>query len=127
MMILKKLAVAGKTIIFISHKLEEVIHLCKTVTVLRRGKVVANTNIENTTSQELAAFMVGREVCLQIAKPSIALGNTVLSLENLQIIDRRGIPAVSNVSFLLHSREILGIAGVDGNGQRELADAICGL
>ncbi|MDJ0795701.1 MAG: ABC transporter ATP-binding protein [Calothrix sp. MO_167.B12] len=125
--ILKQLAAAGKTIIFISHKLEEVMNLCDTVTVLRRGKVVGNTNIQNTTSPELAALMVGRDVCLQIDKAPVSLGNTVLSVENLQVLDSRGVTAVRDVSLQLRAGEILGIAGVDGNGQRELADAICGL
>lgn len=125
--ILKQLAAAGKTIIFISHKLEEVMHLCDMVTVLHRGKVVANTKINNTTPQELATLMVGRDVCLQINKSPIPLGNTVLSVENLQVVDSRGVTAVRNVSLQLRAGEVLGIAGVDGNGQKELSDAICGL
>ncbi|WP_088241695.1 ABC transporter ATP-binding protein [Calothrix rhizosoleniae] len=125
--ILKQLAATGKTIIFISHKLEEVMNLCDSVTVLRRGKVVANTNIQNTTSQELATLMVGRDVCLQINKSPGSIGNTVLSVDNLQVVDSRGVTTVRDISFQLRAGEILGIAGVDGNGQRELADAICGL
>ncbi|MEA5594422.1 ABC transporter ATP-binding protein [Rivularia sp. UHCC 0363] len=122
--ILRKLATAGNTIIFISHKLEEVMHLCDTVTVLRRGKVVANRKIPETTPHELAALMVGREVNLQLNKSLITPGNVVLSVHNLQVADDRGVTAVRNISFELREREILGIAGVDGNGQRELADAL---
>lgn len=122
--ILRKLAAAGNTIIFISHKLEEVINLCDTVTVLRRGKVVANKNIPETTSSELAALMVGREVTFQLNKSLVNPGKVVLSVNNLQIADDRGVTAVNNISFELREGEILGIAGVDGNGQRELADAL---
>jgi len=125
--ILKQLANAGKTIIFISHKLDEVMHLCDYVTVLRRGKVVGNTKIENTTPQELATLMVGRDVCLHIHKSPQKFGNIVLSVDNLQVIDSRGVIAVRDISLQLRAGEILGVAGVDGNGQRELADAICGL
>ncbi|MCF4966448.1 ABC transporter ATP-binding protein [Nostoc sp. CMAA1605] len=127
MMILRQLAAAGNTIIFISHKLEEVINLCDTVTVLRRGKVVANTQTEAVTPQQLAELMVGREVTLQVDKSPASLGKVVLSVENLQVADDRGVTAVGGVSFDVRAGEILGIAGVDGNGQRELADAITGL
>ncbi len=122
--ILRKLAAAGNTIIFISHKLEEVINLCDTVTVLRRGKVVANKNIAETTASELAALMVGREVTFQLNKSPVNPGKVILSVNNLQVTDDRGVTAVNNISFELREREILGIAGVDGNGQRELADAL---
>jgi general nucleoside transport system ATP-binding protein len=125
--ILRQLANNGNTIIFISHKLEEVINLCDTVTVLRRGKAVATINTKNTNSQELAELMVGREVVLNLQKYPVSLGKLLLSVENLQVLDNRGITAVKNVSFQLREGEILGIAGVDGNGQRELADAIAGL
>ncbi|NJL65073.1 MAG: ABC transporter ATP-binding protein [Methylacidiphilales bacterium] len=125
--ILRKLAADGKTIIFISHKLEEVMNLCDTVTVLRQGKVVANRNITETTSDELAALMVGREVSLQLNKSPIQPGKVILSVQNLQVADDRGVTTVRNISFELRSREILGVAGVDGNGQRELADAVAGL
>jgi len=125
--ILRQLAAAGNTIIFISHKLEEVINLCDTVTVLRRGKVVANKKITETTSSELAALMVGREIDSKLNKSSVTPGKVVLSVNNLQIADDRGVNAVNNISFELREREILGIAGVDGNGQRELADALAGI
>ncbi|WP_414755465.1 ABC transporter ATP-binding protein [Anabaena sp. CCY 9910] len=125
--ILRKLAAAGNTIIFISHKLEEVINLCDTVTVLRRGKVVATTTTKDMTPQKLAELMVGREVVLQVNKSAFVPGKFILSVENLQVADDRGILAVHNVSFQLLAGEILGIAGVDGNGQRELADAIANL
>ncbi|AFY58594.1 ATPase component of uncharacterized ABC-type transporter [Rivularia sp. PCC 7116] len=122
--ILRQLAAAGNTIIFISHKLEEVIALCDTVTVLRKGKVVANRKILETTASELAALMVGREIDFQLTKSPVTPGKVVLSVNNLQVADDRGVIAVNNISFQLREGEILGIAGVDGNGQRELADAL---
>ncbi|QKQ78019.1 ABC transporter ATP-binding protein [Nostoc sp. TCL240-02] len=122
--ILHQLAAAGNTIIFISHKLEEVMNLCDSVTVLRQGKVVATTSTEAVTSQQLATLMVGREVALQLNKSPTLPGEIILSVQNLQVADERNILAVNNVSFELRAGEILGIAGVDGNGQRELADAI---
>ena len=122
--ILRQLAAAGNTIIFISHKLEEVMNLCDSVTVLRQGKVVATTSTSAATPQQLATLMVGREVGLQLNKSPRLPGEIILSVQNLQVADQRSIPAVNNVSFELRAGEILGIAGVDGNGQRELADAI---
>ncbi|MEH1856544.1 MAG: ABC transporter ATP-binding protein [Nostoc sp.] len=122
--ILRQLAAAGNTIIFISHKLEEVMNLCDSVTVLRQGKVVATISTEAATRQQLATLMVGREVALQLNKSPTLPGEIILSVQNLQVADERNIPAVNNVSFELRAGEILGIAGVDGNGQRELADAI---
>ncbi|MEW6497083.1 MAG: ABC transporter ATP-binding protein [Cyanobacteriota bacterium] len=137
--ILRQLAASGHTIIFISHKLEEVMNLCQTVTVLRRGKVVATTTTQSTTPQELAKLMVGREVLFKLDKSpyipltshlSLTQGETqevVLNVQGLQVQDDRHLIAVRDVSFTIHAGEILGIAGVDGNGQRELADAITGL
>ncbi|BAZ41978.1 sugar ABC transporter ATP-binding protein [Calothrix sp. NIES-4101] len=125
--ILRQLAAKGHTIIFISHKLAEVMNLCDRITVLRRGKVVANTTKESATPQQLADLMISRTVNLQVNKKSTSPGAVVLSVQNLQVADDRGVIAVKNISFELHQGEILGVAGVDGNGQRELADAICGL
>jgi len=125
--ILRQLALRGNTIIFISHKLAEVINLCDTVTVLRHGQAVATINSKNTTTHELAELMVGRKLSLNLQKSPASLGKLVLSVENLQVTDDRGINAVHNISFQLREGEIFGIAGVDGNGQRELADAIAGL
>lgn len=125
--VLRQLASQGHTIIFISHKLEEVLNLCDAVTVLRRGQVVATTTTRQTTRQELARLMVGREVELQPDKADRPLGEVVLTIENLQVLDDRQLPAVRGLSFQLRAGEILGVAGVDGNGQRELADAIAGL
>ncbi len=125
--ILRRLADNGKTIIFISHKLEEVINLCDTVTVLRRGKVITNTTTTDVNPQQLADLMVGHKVTLNLDKLQVSPGEIVLSGKNIYIKDDWGFNTVCDVSFELREGEILGIAGVDGNGQRELADGICGL
>lgn len=136
--VLRQLAANGHTIIFISHKLEEVMQLCNTVTVLRRGKIVATTTTQESTVQELAKLMVGRDVLFKLDKspytplaPLIKGGeeeeNVVLDVQGLQVKDDRDLPVVRDVSFQIHAGEIVGVAGVDGNGQRELADAITGL
>jgi simple sugar transport system ATP-binding protein len=131
--VLRQLAANGHTIIFISHKLEEVMNLCQTVTVLRRGKVVATTTTQETTPQELAKLMVGREVLFKLDKSPYTSSSqereekVILEVHGLQVEDDRQLRVVRNVSFKIHAGEILGIAGVDGNGQRELADAIAGL
>lgn len=125
--VLRQLAANDHTIIFISHKLDEVINLCDRVTVLRRGNVVATTSTRASSPRELAELMVGREVVLHREKPDRPTESTVLQVEHLHVNDDRNLPAIQDVSFQLHAGEILGIAGVDGNGQRELADAIAGL
>ncbi|MGI0487074.1 ABC transporter ATP-binding protein [Pantanalinema rosaneae CENA516] len=125
--VLRQLAANQHTIIFISHKLDEVINLCDTVTVLRRGQVVASTTTANTTPKALAELMVGREINFQLEKPVQTNDTIVLNVNHLHVRDDRALPAVQGVSFQLRAGEILGIAGVDGNGQRELADAIAGL
>lgn len=125
--VLRQLAAHQHTIIFISHKLDEVINLCDTVTVLRRGQVVANTTTANTTPQALAELMVGRKINCQLEKPVQTHETIVLNVHHLYVRDDRALPAVQGVTFQLRAGEILGVAGVDGNGQRELADAIAGL
>jgi general nucleoside transport system ATP-binding protein len=125
--ILRQLAANDHTIIFISHKLDEVLSLCDAVTILQRGKVVASLPTVGATQQDLARLMVGREVLFQLDKPPANTGTPVLEVRDLVVKDDRHLPAVQGVTFELRSGEILGIAGVDGNGQRELADAIAGL
>lgn len=125
--VLRQLAAQDHTIIFISHKLEEVLSLCDAVTVLRRGQVVASTTTQNATRQDLARLMVGRDVVFQVNKPDRLLGKVVLDVQGLCVQDDLNLPALQGVSFQIRTGEILGIAGVDGNGQRELADAIAGL
>ncbi|MEN2984233.1 MAG: ABC transporter ATP-binding protein [Dictyoglomaceae bacterium] len=125
--ILKKLNAQGKTIIFISHKLNEVLDISHRVTVMRRGKVVKTLNTKETNKQELAQLMVGREVFLQVEKGSYKPGEEVLRVENLTVKNRRGLIAVKDVSFNIREGEIVGIAGVEGNGQSELVEALVGL
>jgi general nucleoside transport system ATP-binding protein len=95
--------------------------------VLRRGKVVTNTTTKDVTTEKLAELMVGREVALKLDKLAATPGKVVLSVQGLYVKDDRGAIAVRNISFELQAGEVLGIAGVDGNGQRELADALTGL
>ncbi|NEP88550.1 MAG: ABC transporter ATP-binding protein [Okeania sp. SIO2C2] len=125
--ILRRLAANNHTIILISHKLEEVMNVCDTVTVLRRGKVVDTIKTAAITTHKLAEMMVGREVNLVSHKIAAEKGKIVLEVKNIEVKNDRGLSVVNNLSFQLHSGEILGVAGVDGNGQRELADAINGL
>jgi simple sugar transport system ATP-binding protein len=117
----------GNSIIFISHKLDEVMHLSDRVTVLRAGEAVATVNTAETTKAELARLMVGREVLFRLNKPAHQPGRVVLEVRALTVPDERGLPAVRNLSLKLHSGEIVGLAGVDGNGQKELAEALAGL
>lgn len=124
--ILKRLRNDGKTILFITHKLEEVMSVADWVTVLRAGEVVANLETSRTNKHELARIMIGRD----FAEPCEAVGTpgaTRLSAHNLCATDMRGVPVLDGLSFELRAGEILGIAGVDGNGQDALADAIVGL
>ncbi len=125
--VLRQLAAKNHTIIFISHKLDEVMSLSDRVTVLRRGKVVATRHTQDTNPQELANLMVGRDVLFRQEKTERADTPVVLQGDDLQVRDDRQLPVVNHLSFQIHAGEILGIAGVDGNGQRELADAIAGL
>jgi ABC-type uncharacterized transport system ATPase subunit len=125
--ILRSLTQEGMSIIFISHKLNEVLEIADRVTVLRRGKKVATVPRAGATEQELARLMVGREVLLRVDKPPAEPGETLLTLEDLSVLDDRGLEAVRGVSLDVREREIVGIAGVDGNGQSELIDALSGL
>ena len=131
--ILKALAAEGTAIIFISHKLGEVMALTDTVTVLRHGKVVATARTATTDARGLARMMVGADVALprleDATRPSSAGGaaRPILEVENLSCRDARGLLRVDGVSLTVGAGEIVGIAGVDGNGQQELAEAIVGL
>jgi general nucleoside transport system ATP-binding protein len=112
----------GKSIVFISHKLDEVLDIADRITVLRRGKVVGETRPAETSKEKLAEMMVGREVLFRLAKPEPELGEPVLKVESLSVGDD-----LHDVSLEVRSGEILGVAGVEGNGQRELAEALIGL
>jgi ABC-type uncharacterized transport system ATPase subunit len=125
--ILKGLVDEGMSIIFISHKLNEVLEIADRITVLRRGKRIDTIPREGATEASLARAMVGREVLLRVDKKPASPGETLMQVEDLRVFDDRGLEAVRGVSFDVRAGEIVGIAGVDGNGQTELIDALTGL
>lgn len=124
--VLRGLKAQGKTIIFISHKLQEVLAISDRVTVLRRGQVVGTVETAATSEEELARMMVGRAVLLRVEKAPAKPGQVALRVEHLAVKNERDLPAVRDASFELHNGEILGIAGVEGNGQSELIAALAG-
>jgi len=124
---LRELANRGLTIIFITHKLEEVMQVSDRVTVLRDGKVVGTLNTNETDPRQLAKLMVGRDVLMELDRAEAHIGEVMLTVTDLHVQDERGLPAVKGVSFEVRSGEIVGIAGVSGNGQTELALALAGL
>ncbi len=125
--IIRSLQAEGKSIIFITHRLGEVLAIADRVTVLRRGKTIETVPREGATEESLARLMVGREVLLRVEKKPSEPGEPVLSVEDLRVCDERGLEAVRGVSLQVRAGEIVGIAGVDGNGQSELIEAITGL
>jgi len=124
---LRRMAGEGRTIIFITHKLDEVMAISDRVTVLRRGRVVATRNTAETDKRELTRMMVGREVLFHLERKPARKGEVVLEVEGLHALNDKGLPALKGVSFAVCEGEILGIAGVAGNGQRELVEVITGL
>ncbi|HHW56871.1 MAG TPA: ABC transporter ATP-binding protein [Clostridia bacterium] len=125
--IMRELKKQGMSIIFISHKLEEVLEISDRVTVMRRGKAVGTLKTKETNEQELANLMVGREVVLRIEKSEYKPGGVVLKVNDLNVVDQQGVARVKDVNFEIREGEIFGLAGVDGNGQLELVEAIMGL
>jgi general nucleoside transport system ATP-binding protein len=125
--ILRRMAEGGQSVIFISHKLDEVMAISDRITVLRRGRVAATLNTAETNPAELARLMVGRDVLFQTEKRQTSIGEPVLEAADIHTRNDKGLPAVKGVSFTVRAGEILGIAGVAGNGQRELAEVITGL
>ncbi|TML55862.1 MAG: ABC transporter ATP-binding protein [Actinobacteria bacterium] len=125
--VLRSLADEGMSIIFISHKLNEVLSIADRITVLRRGKKIETLPRKDATEAGLAKLMVGREVLLRVDKTAADPGATMLRIDDLVVADDRGLAAVRGVSLEVRAGEIVGIAGVDGNGQTELIDAITGL
>ena len=125
--IMRSLVASGKSIIFITHKLREVLTFADRITVIRGGKVVGTTTPKEADQKQLASMMVGREVSLEVDKNPANIKDQILEVENLVVLDDLNYPAVKNVSFNVHSGEILGVAGVQGNGQTELVKAITGL
>ncbi len=125
---LKKMTAEGKSIIFISHKLNEVTEISNRVTVLRRGKVTASgINTRETTIEKLAELMVGRQVLFRIDKKPVNAGEVVLSVENIHAENDKNLPALRGLSLQVRAGEIVGLAGVAGNGQSELAEVITGM
>lgn len=124
---LHKMAEEGHTIIFITHKLEEVLEVSHRVTVLRQGEVVATLDTRQTSDKELARLMVGREVLFRLEKKPVQPGEVILQVEGLSVLNDKNLPAVQEVSLGVRAGEILGIAGVAGNGQRELVESLVGL
>jgi simple sugar transport system ATP-binding protein len=125
--IMRQLTERGVSIIFITHKLKEVLEVADRITVMRRGKVIGTTTPADSNEQSLAAMMVGREVLLRVEKLPAHPGEVVLSVENLTVRDERGVEVIGGISFQVQAGEILGIAGVQGNGQTELVEALTGL
>ncbi len=124
---IRSLVNQGKTVIFITHKLREVMEISDRVTVMRDARHVGTVNTFQTSIAELARMMVGREVFMQVDRPPVTPGQPVLQVHNLTFTNEAGRPIVRNVSFTVREKEIVGIAGVEGNGQTELIEVLTGL
>lgn len=124
--ILRNLKKEGKTIILITHKLREIMNVTDTVSVMRRGEMTSTVNTVDTSPEDLAERMVGRKVLLHIDKKPVDLGDTVLQVDNLKVVDEAGVERVKGISFEVKAGEILGIAGVAGNGQTQLMEVLGG-
>ena len=127
---LRRMADSGKTVLFISHKLDEIMRVADRITVLRLGKTAGTLLVQDSTADEITNLMIGRTMHAPHAKepaPPPEKRECLLRLEKVSVKSNLGTPAVRNVSFSLHTSEILGLAGVSGNGQQELAEAIAGL
>ena len=125
--IMHSLAERGKSIIFITHKLREVLEISDRITVIRRGKVIGTTLPADADQYKLAEMMVGRAVQLEVERAPEKVGETVLKVENLVVVDERKQIAVDDISFEVAAGEVLGVAGVQGNGQTELVEALTGM
>jgi simple sugar transport system ATP-binding protein len=125
--VVRRLAESGRTVIFITHKLLEVMEVADRVSVMRKGRMIGTKDIEDTSIRDMARMMVGREVLFYLDKKPAQPGQTVLEVENLVVAGVGGLSAILNVSFNVREGEILGIAGVNGNGQTELVEAITGM
>jgi simple sugar transport system ATP-binding protein len=125
--ILEGLKAQGKTIILITHKLREIMEVTDTVSVMRRGEMTATVKTSETSPQELAELMVGRKVLLRVDKTPATPGATILDIQNLEVTDEKGVKRLKGISLNVRAGEILGIAGVAGNGQSELLDVLGGI
>lgn len=124
---LKELRASGHTIIFISHKLKEITDICDRMTIMRSGKEVGAYDVEGVTTDQISSLMIGRDFVKEINKTPAQPGEIVLNVENLSAFNEEGIEVVKDLSVIVREGEILGIAAVEGNGQRELLDAVTGL
>lgn len=127
MVIMRNLLDEGKSIILITHKLKEIKAIADRCTVIRRGKVIGTVDVAETSEAEMAKMMVGREVSFTVDKEEREAGEVILEIENLSVLNSRKVLGVKNFSLQVKSGEILGLAGVDGNGQSELVEALTGL
>ena len=125
--IMATLVKEGKSIILITHKLDEIKKVADRCSVIRRGRYIGTVDVEDVSSQELADMMVGRSVSFKTDKQAANVGEVVLSIKDLVVKESRGLEAVKNLSLEVHRGEVLGIAGIDGNGQSELIQALTGL
>lgn len=125
--ILNRMKQEGHMIILISHKLDEIMELCDRVTVLQKGRIVGNAETKNMDKKALARMMIGRDVIFNIEREEIPKSEKVLQVDKLVVNGDKGFPMVKGITFDIHKNEIFGIAGVSGNGQRELVEAITGL
>lgn len=125
--IMKSLIKEGKSIILITHKLKEIMAVCDRCTVIRRGKGIGTVNVADTNESKLAAMMVGREVSFEVEKTEADPGEIVLSIKDLEVQDTRGVKALNKLNLDVKAGEVVGVAGVEGNGQTELIEAITGL
>ncbi len=126
-LMLRRFREQGKTVILITHKLREIMAVTDRVTVMRGGAVVDTVDTAATSREQLAEMMVGRKVLLRIEKPPAAVGAAVLEVANLNVVDGAGVARVKDVGFTVRAGEIVGIAGVSGNGQSELLEALAGM
>lgn len=127
MEIMRMFAKEGKSIILITHKLKEIKAVADTCTVLRRGKKIGTVKVADVSEKQLAEMMVGREVFFQVDKPERQRGHKVVEIKDLTVLGNRGLKKVKNLSLDVYAGEILGLAGIDGNGQSELVEALSGL
>lgn len=127
MAIMRGLVKEGRSILLITHKLKEIKEVADRVTILRKGKKVGTFDVRTTSEKVLAERMVGRPVQFELEKPKVEIGRDVLEIENLHVRNSRGLPSVKGLSLTVRAGEIVGICGIDGNGQTELVEAITGL
>ena len=125
--ILRRMSGEGHSVILISHKLEEIVSICNRVMVMRKGCVTGSAEISDVTKVDLARMMIGREISTSYPKKELEPGESILEVSSLRVNSDQGMPIVDNLSFRVRKNEILGIAGVSGNGQRELVEAVTGL